>query len=124
MGSCAIHLPTLCPPPSSLCHPPSHLCAPPHKHAPCPPPSAHTVPAPPHTVPAPPPFIPPCQAIADRQHAPVASVVLRFVLQLGVAVIPRSTNSARMRSNLALWDLSLSDTDMQALVELDGTSPV
>jgi len=48
-----------------------------------------------------------------------AQVVLRWHIQRGDVVFPKSVSSARMRENLALFDFSLNDQDMAAISALD-----
>lgn len=48
-----------------------------------------------------------------------AQVALRFLLQRGVIVIPKSTHIERMRQNLDVFDFTLSDADMSAITTLD-----
>lgn len=59
------------------------------------------------------------QSIAARLRRTPAQVVLRWGLQRGTAVIPKSSNPGRMRENLALQDFSLSDDDMTAIAGLN-----
>ena len=49
-----------------------------------------------------------------------AQVVLRWHLQLGNVVIPKSATPSRIRENIALFDFELSDTDMAALAGLEA----
>ncbi|KAF8059205.1 XYL1 [Scenedesmus sp. PABB004] len=51
----------------------------------------------------------------------VAQVVLRWALQRGQGVIPRSASAEHIRENLALFDFSLTDAEMAAISALDGT---
>jgi diketogulonate reductase-like aldo/keto reductase len=51
----------------------------------------------------------------------VAQVVLRWALQRGQVVIPRSSSTQHIADNLALFDFELSDVEMQAINGLDGT---
>ena len=46
--------------------------------------------------------------------------MLRWHLQLGNVVIPKSTHPGRLRENLALFDFTLSDAEMAALAGLDA----
>jgi 2,5-diketo-D-gluconate reductase A len=48
-----------------------------------------------------------------------AQVVLRWHIQRGDVVFPKSVSSARMRENFALFDFSLNDQDMAAISALD-----
>jgi 2,5-diketo-D-gluconate reductase A len=46
-------------------------------------------------------------------------VVLRWHLQLGNVVIPRSVTPSRIEENFHVFDFDLSDEDMRRLSELD-----
>jgi 2,5-diketo-D-gluconate reductase A len=46
-------------------------------------------------------------------------VVLRWHLQRGDIVFPKSVNRARMEENFALFDFSIDDEDMVELTALD-----
>jgi D-xylose reductase len=57
---------------------------------------------------------------AARRHGrSPAQIVLRWGVQRGTAVIPKTSQSARLAENLALFDFALSDADMQAISGLD-----
>jgi 2,5-diketo-D-gluconate reductase A len=58
-------------------------------------------------------------AIADRLGRSPAQVVLRWHLQLGNIVFPKSTTPSRVRENIALFDFELSDDDVAAISGLD-----
>jgi hypothetical protein len=60
-------------------------------------------------------------SIAERHARTPAQAVLRWHLQLGNVVIPKSTIVSRIRGSIALFDLALTDADMAALGGL-GTS--
>ena len=49
-----------------------------------------------------------------------AQIALRFLLQLGITVLPKSVHKARMIENFDIFDFSLSVEDMQMIAELDG----
>jgi len=49
-----------------------------------------------------------------------AQVVLRWHLQLGNVVIPKSTTPARIRENITVFDFALTDADMAAIRALDA----
>ena len=51
-----------------------------------------------------------------------AQVLLRWSLQRGLVVIPKSTHLERIEENAQIFDFSLSDTDMAALDALDRTN--
>jgi diketogulonate reductase-like aldo/keto reductase len=62
------------------------------------------------------------QASAARHPGKnVGQIVLRWALQLGQVVIPRSANLDHIPSNRQLYDFSLTDAEMQAINALDGT---
>jgi 2,5-diketo-D-gluconate reductase A len=58
-------------------------------------------------------------AICARTGKSPAQVILRWHLQLGVSVIPRSTKREHMASNIDLFDFELTQGEMQALTRLD-----
>ena len=49
----------------------------------------------------------------------VAQVALRWLIQRGVIIIPKSTHIERMQQNIDIFDFSLSDEDMAAIATLD-----
>jgi len=59
--------------------------------------------------------------IAQRNGRSAAQVLLRWCLQRGVLVIPKSTHRERIEENAQLFDFALSDEDMAALDALDRT---
>jgi len=60
-------------------------------------------------------------AIAERVGKSPAQVVLRWSLQLGNVVLPRSVTPSRIEENLELFDFSLTDEDLAAIAGLaDG----
>ena len=58
--------------------------------------------------------------VADRLGRTPAQVVLRWHVQQGLVVIPKSSDPARMRENLDLFTFELSADDMASLATLDG----
>lgn len=48
-----------------------------------------------------------------------AQILLRHLVQLGAAVIPKSTNPLRLKENFEIFDFQLSDNDMADLKKLD-----
>jgi diketogulonate reductase-like aldo/keto reductase len=65
--------------------------------------------------------IPVLSEIGRRLNRSTAQVILRWhVQQHGVAAIPNSANSKRMRENIAVFDFELSDADMSAISALAG----
>ena len=59
--------------------------------------------------------------IAARVGHTPAQVLLRWCLQHGVPVIPKSTHRERIAENSQIFDFTLSDEDMAALDALDQT---
>ncbi len=57
--------------------------------------------------------------IAARHGKTVAQVILRWELQRGIVVIPKSVHVERMAQNLDVFDFALSDEDMQVMASLD-----
>ena len=57
--------------------------------------------------------------IAERLGRSPAQVVLRWGVQRGTAVVPKTTRPERMRENLALFDFALSSDEMATLDALD-----
>jgi diketogulonate reductase-like aldo/keto reductase len=60
--------------------------------------------------------------VADRAGRTPAQVLLRWCLQRGIPVIPKSTHRERIEENAQIFDFALSDEDMAALDSLDTTS--
>ncbi|MFD8480862.1 aldo/keto reductase [Kitasatospora sp. NPDC059673] len=58
-------------------------------------------------------------AIAERTGKSPAQVVLRWHLQLGNLVIPKSVTPARIRQNLDVFDFTLTDAEMAAIATTD-----
>jgi 2,5-diketo-D-gluconate reductase A len=57
--------------------------------------------------------------IADRVHRTPAQVVLRWHLQRGDIVFPKTTSPDRMRENIAVFDFELDEDAMTAITALD-----
>ena len=49
----------------------------------------------------------------------VAQVALRFLVQQGVVVLPKSTHEERMRENLEIFDFALTEEEMERIGTLD-----
>lgn len=58
-------------------------------------------------------------AIAAHHQKSVAQVTLRFLVQKGIVPIVKSSNPARMKENLDIFDFTLSDAEMQEIANLD-----
>lgn len=57
--------------------------------------------------------------IGDKYGKTTAQVMLRWNIQRGVIVLPKSTHKERMIQNLDVFDFSLTDEDMGAIAKLD-----
>ncbi len=57
--------------------------------------------------------------IARANGKSVSQIALRFLLQLGIVVIPKSTNIDHMKENLAVLDFELSPEEMTAIENLE-----
>ena len=58
-------------------------------------------------------------AIAEKHGRNAGQVILRFELQEGIIVLPKSTNPERIAGNLQLFDFELSGAEMDQLRALD-----
>lgn len=61
----------------------------------------------------------PFKAMAQKYGVTEAQVLLRWGLQKGYAVLPKSTNPARIRQNFDLLSFEIDDTDMAAIEKMD-----
>ncbi|KRM08126.1 2,5-diketo-D-gluconic acid reductase B [Liquorilactobacillus ghanensis DSM 18630] len=59
------------------------------------------------------------QQIAKNQQKSVGQIILRWELQLGVGIIPKSSSAKRQSDNLNLFDFSLSNSEMEQINQLD-----
>lgn len=57
--------------------------------------------------------------IAERHNKTVAQVALRWLLQRGVVIIPKTTHVERMKENYDIFDFVLSEDDMDLIATLD-----
>ncbi len=57
--------------------------------------------------------------IGKKYGKTVAQVILRWELQRGIVIIPKSTHIERMEENFNIFDFALTDEDMQKIAELD-----
>ncbi len=55
------------------------------------------------------------KAVASAHNKTAAQVSLRWLLQKGIIVIPKSVHKKRMEENAAIFDFELSDADMATL---------
>lgn len=57
--------------------------------------------------------------IGEKYGKSAAQTALRWNVQRGVVVIPKSTHKDRMEQNMDIWDYTLSEEDMQEISGLD-----
>jgi diketogulonate reductase-like aldo/keto reductase len=58
-------------------------------------------------------------SIGGKYNKTVAQVILRWLTQRGIVVIPKSVRKERMIENLEIFDFELSPEDMNAIVTLN-----
>lgn len=58
-------------------------------------------------------------AIGNKHGKTAAQVALRYLLQQGIIIIPKSVRKERMEQNLQLFDFTLTDNDMDEILKLD-----
>ena len=63
-------------------------------------------------------------APAEKYGKTPAQILLRFLTQKGIAVIPRSTKPEHIRENFALFDFTLTADEMAQLTALDRKEPL
>lgn len=64
------------------------------------------------------------RALAEKYGKTPAQILLRFLTQKGIAVIPRSTKPEHIRENFALFDFTLTPDEMAQLSALDRKEPL
>ena len=57
--------------------------------------------------------------IGEKYNKSVAQVALRWLIQSGAIIIPKSTRKERMAENLNIFDFALDANDMAAIALLD-----
>ena len=57
--------------------------------------------------------------IGDKYGKSAAQVALRWNVERGVVVIPKSVHKDRMEQNMNIWDFNLTDEDMAEIAKLD-----
>ena len=63
-------------------------------------------------------------ALAERYGKTPAQILLRFLTQKGIAVIPRSTKPEHIKENLGLFDFALTAEELAQLSALDKNEPL
>ncbi|MDE6724588.1 MAG: aldo/keto reductase [Ruminiclostridium sp.] len=57
--------------------------------------------------------------IAEKHGKNAGQIILRFEVQEGFIILPKSSNSERIRSNINIFDFELSDQEMDSIRALD-----
>jgi 2,5-diketo-D-gluconate reductase A len=61
----------------------------------------------------------PFKAMAQKYGVSEAQLLLRWGVQNGYAVLPKSANAERIRQNIDLFSFAIDDADMAAIAEMD-----
>ena len=59
------------------------------------------------------------KAVGDKYNKSIAQVALRYLIQRGVSVIPKSVSKERMQENINVFDFELTTEDMNLIATLD-----
>lgn len=62
--------------------------------------------------------------IAASHGKTPAQIALRFLVQNGISVIPKSVHADRIRKNIDIFDFALTDEEMKVLSALDTAKPM
>jgi len=57
--------------------------------------------------------------IGNKHQKSASQILLRFLVQLGVSAVPKSSNEVRLRQNLDIFNFQLDAFDMKRLQGLD-----
>lgn len=68
--------------------------------------------------------LPAVRSAANAHGKTPAQVALRFLVQQGIAVIPKSVHPERIRENLDIADFELTEAEMSALDAVDNAAPM
>ena len=61
--------------------------------------------------------------LAEKHGKTPAQVILRWDIQSGVVIIPKSMHRERMKENAGIWDFELDEDDMRKIRGLDTVKP-
>ena len=64
------------------------------------------------------------RSLAEKYGKTPAQILLRFLTQKDIAVIPRSTSPEHIRENFSLFDFALTYEEMAKLSALDRKEPL
>lgn len=62
--------------------------------------------------------------IGEKYGKSVAQVIIRWIMQRGIIVFPKSVKQERMEENFNVFDFELSDEDMEKIKELETGEPI
>jgi alcohol dehydrogenase (NADP+) len=57
--------------------------------------------------------------IADKNWCTAAQILIKWAIQRGTSVIPKSVNPSRLKQNFDSVNIELSENDMAQIAELD-----
>ena len=58
-------------------------------------------------------------AIGEKYGKSAAQTALRWNIQRGVSILPKSTHVERMEQNISIWDFELTEEEMKTISEKD-----
>ncbi|KAG5496104.1 hypothetical protein JKF63_02404 [Porcisia hertigi] len=62
--------------------------------------------------------------LAEKHKKSVAQVIIRWLLQLGVVVIPKSSSEDRIKQNFDVFDFELAPEDMRAMESMNANARI
>jgi len=68
--------------------------------------------------------LPEVRTLAEKYGKTLAQILLRFLTQQDVIVIPKSVHEERIRENISIFDFELSAAELETLRQLDKASPM
>ena len=68
--------------------------------------------------------LPSVQMAAAAHRKTPAQIALRFLVQQGISVIPKSVHAERIRENIDIFDFELTEEEMTALRWVDNAAPM